>query len=99
MGRKYRSFETITSFHPVVYHGTTRPSMWKIIESSGLSAMNRSHVHMGLSVDVVEGYRKGKEVTVFVDAKRFNSLIINEAKVVLSSMPIPLEYLLFRCTK
>ena len=66
--------------------------------------MLRSHVHMGLSEKDVYGYRKGQEVMVVVNAAAFNRqhpehpfklAADDDVPVVLSELPVPLEYLHF----
>ena len=88
-----------TEKHPVVYHGTSMDSAFKIINSGFMSPMDRSHVHMGLSTEVVEGYRKGEDVVILVDTaglrRAGRGLLINDGGVVLSSKPIAIKYLLF----
>lgn len=54
---------------PVLFHGTV-PRFLAAIESSGLRAMNRHHVHLSVDTETASavGSRRGKPVLVSVDA-------------------------------
>lgn len=63
----------VESFPRNIVHGTSRKA-WTKIKESGLSKMNRLHIHMagGLLGDegVTSGMRASSEVFIYVDAKK-----------------------------
>ncbi|PPR03781.1 hypothetical protein CVT24_007523 [Panaeolus cyanescens] len=53
----------------IVVHGTTRAA-WKLIAQSGLSKMNRNHIHLAQDVTgkgVVSGMRNSSQVLIFIN--------------------------------
>lgn len=63
----------ITTALPLCVHGTNNDA-WKDIQNTGLSPMNRKHVHLatGLATDttVVSGMRKSANVIIYIDMKK-----------------------------
>lgn len=84
---------------PVVVHGTYH-SAWPLILESGLSRMERNHVHFasGLPSDfgVVSGMRRSAEVLIYVDAAKAMaagiSFFISSNGVILSPGPILAQF-------
>ncbi|XP_040580806.1 tRNA 2'-phosphotransferase 1 isoform X3 [Lepeophtheirus salmonis] len=56
--------------YPIVVHGTFSSKLPKILESGGLSRMNRTHIHFAPTDDssiVISGMRRKCNVIIYVD--------------------------------
>lgn len=64
---------TFADFPPVVVHGT-RSAVWPAIKSTGLSRMNRVHIHMasGRPGDegVISGMRASSQVFIYINVQK-----------------------------